>query len=154
MVGTVFKKIVIVIGMILSLLFGFAFHLAGGSLVIKEVLKHQPKENLDFSFSSCDEENKYRKDQVLSAIRTDNKIVIKAGVAPNCGTIWMLGDYEIHQNKLILKYRPILGSFLACKCSHEVEYVIDEFPLNRYEIEIKDQEELYNDISWFYDLIY
>lgn len=147
------KKIILVFLLIIGLLFSvLAFCLLGGPLIVNEYLKRENKDELNFSFSSCKDDNKYLNDQIISSRIDGNRLSVKAAATPNCGTTWIFGDYLITDHNIELYYTPVLVSVVGCVCTHELEYEIQGVNVKDYKITIKQQEELYSDPSWLYNI--
>ncbi|MFT5594025.1 MAG: hypothetical protein ACI8SR_002412 [Oceanicoccus sp.] len=114
------------------------FDLAAGPSIMSQMFFHQQADNLDFSFSQCEED---ANDAPLSETKSwDNEtLIINSEVYSNCGTVWLFGDYKINSNdELVLGYKAIDSTILACKCKFNVTYKINGIAKKDYKTSYKD----------------
>lgn len=69
----------------------------------------------------------------------DNTFYAKAVVLINCAEKIKYGDYEVTENRLILKYKikkPFSGAIAECMCAQELTYTIKEIEKKDYQLEL------------------
>lgn len=130
------------------------FELVGGITVIQEWYLQEKNSGLSFSFSSCDKNNNEESSETEVIWHSNNEVSIKKIINPNRGTIWIFGNYELHNNQLKLLYKPVLNSAMACTCSNSLEYTIKGIPKAEYEIKVELETEIDAVPYWFYDLLF
>ncbi|MET0027733.1 MAG: hypothetical protein ABW101_08855 [Candidatus Thiodiazotropha sp.] len=148
------KKIIVgvLLGLVLMAL-SFLFYAFGGHLIVKEYIARENKTNLSFSFNRCSESSG-GSDQITSyEWVTDDRLVVKGVVYPNCAATWLFGNYRINKKSLSLLYSPVSMSFMACVCAHKVEYEISGLVKQEYEIQILEEGEIYEEPKFLYWLM-
>jgi hypothetical protein len=135
------------------LVLSFLFYVLSGHLIIKEYITRESNPNLSFSFNHCSESGDGMDRVISSEWLSDDRLIIKGIVNPNCATTWLFGDYRINENSLSLIYSPVSMYFMACVCSHKVEYEISGIERKEYEIQFLEEGEIYEEPELLYWLM-
>lgn len=98
---------------------------------------------LEFSSGPCDQTVSYN----LSALGVketfwlnNNTLQIKAYVKINCAADIKQGNFEIRDDKIILKYASTrCNPCTSCECTHELTYKLTDLDKKDYEFELKEE---------------
>ncbi|MDH0097446.1 hypothetical protein L1F06_023380 [Ectopseudomonas hydrolytica] len=135
------------LGALFSLTAVILFHLAGGGTIVHEYFRHDPPEELEFSFGLCESEPRKptRPEEILWK---ENTATINVILSPNCGTTWLLGNYKVEEgSKLVLGYKSIVPSIIGCDCNYPATYRIKGLENKEYEIELREYAFI-NKVPW------
>lgn len=132
------KWVACVIGIVIVAFIALIFDLAGGPTIVQEYIRHDKPENLSFSFSGCNDST-YPPEAVDSTSWAGDTLTVDVTITPNCGTTWLFGSYKIvGENDLILGYKTIAPTFIACNCDYTATYQISGLDKKNYNITIKE----------------
>lgn len=71
----------------------------------------------------------------------NNSLVINTTISPNCSRKRIIGDYEIHENSIVIKYKSEHMLFesgeMACICPTDVIFTIDDIEKKDYDVTIE-----------------
>lgn len=134
------KKLLILLGTLVS---AFLVHVSFIPLIISERISHDMPNNLEFSFESCDDNDTNLKDTISTHFWQDDVLEIKGEAHPNCGAVWLYGNYKIKDNnKLVLGYKSLSPFSYACSCTKRVVYRIHNLEMKTYDITLMEYEEV------------
>lgn len=94
---------------------------------------------LKFSFETeqCDATSVHDEDEIKSINWIDDTLVVETSVIINCAEEVLSGDYEIINNKIILKYEHSdCTTCTTCVCANRITYRFENIEKKDYEFEI------------------
>lgn len=139
------KISLISLAFVLAGMLAILFHLAAGATVIQEYSRHQKPDELDFSFSYCDENSPANENKI---VWQEDVAVIDVTLSPNCGTSWIFGNYKVLESgTLVLGYKSIVPSVIGCNCRYPATYRIAGLEKKDYEIELREYAFI-NKVPW------
>jgi len=110
--------------------------------ILKEKLIPSSPNNLKLTFTKCESSKDCggHFDPVINETKwlNENTFCASITIPGNLGDIYWIGDYDIKDNALILKYKTINETFMSCGyCPVKLEYKINNIAKKDYQISIE-----------------